>query len=132
MPSITVQAKLLLGWMPQREALDFLINKCVFEAPLAEADAIAIWEGYCDKVAAIGKRDCCCPDRQKLSMREKLAVTKIRKNPPPMQDTLHDVIKIDPSVLVLHQFYVVTDHSGEYAAKMRSDAQRIKYCLGQD
>jgi hypothetical protein len=128
----TVEAKLLLGWMPQQEALDFLLSKCVFDAPLQEADALAIWNSYRDKVTAIGKRACVIPALQKPSLREKMAIKKLKKNPPPMQDTLHDVVKIDPSALVIHQFYIVTDRSEDYLSKMRTETQRIKVCFGQD
>jgi hypothetical protein len=128
----TVEAKLLLGWMPRTEALDFLLNKCVFDTPLQEAEALTIWNGYKEKGAALGSRKCTIPDRQKLSMPEKIAVSKLKKNPPKMQDRLHDVLKIDPNRCVIHQFYVVTERSAAYVSMMTTTRPRIKFCFGQD
>jgi len=128
----TIKAKMLLGWMPRGEALNFLLNDCVFDPPLTEAKALELWEGYRVKVAALPKRVCCVPQRLSLNKREQIAVRDFKKSPKHTTDTIHDVIKIDPRKVVLHQFYVVTERSEQYLQRMHNDKQRIKHCLGLD
>jgi hypothetical protein len=130
MPPVTMSARLLLGWMPQAEAMDFLLNKCVFDEPLTPEKAIELWGTYRAKIDALPARACILPQSQKTNRRETDAIAAFKKNPPRMQDKLSDVIKIDPSELVIHQFWVATERSKEYAEKMHNDKQRIKCCLG--
>jgi hypothetical protein len=127
----TIRAKLLLGWMPQDEALQFL-DKCVFDAPLTQTQALDIWNGYRQKVAALPKRQVAIPHFQPLNKREKIAVADFRKMPRQIQDTIHDVVKIDPRGVAIHQFFVVTERSATYTQRMHNDRQRIKYCFGLD
>jgi hypothetical protein len=128
----TIKAKLLLGWMPQEEAMQFLLDKCVFDQALTPADAVALWKGYRDKVAALPRRVTVVPEFLKLNKREAIAVQDFRKRPRQILDAIHDVVKIDPRKLVIHQFYVVTERSEEYAKRMHNDKQRIKHCFGLD
>jgi hypothetical protein len=126
----TIKAKLLLGWMPRCEALHFLLNDCVFDPPMTNEAALQLWEGCRTKVAALPRRVCSTPKVFPLNKREKLAVDKFRKSPRHTTDTIHNIVKIDPRKLVLHQFYVVTERAEEYLKVMHNDKQRIKHCLG--
>jgi len=128
----TIKAKLLLGWMPWEEAKQFLLDKCVFDPVMTESDALALWITYRDKVAALPKRVPGIPAFLEFNKREKIAVHDFKKRPRQIKDTIHDVVKIDPRKLVLHQFYVVTERSKEYAKRMHNDKQRIKHCFGLD
>jgi hypothetical protein len=128
----TVKAKLLLGWMPRAEALLFLTNSCVFKTPMTEESAVGLWQTYKAKVAALPKRTCNVAKSIKLNRREQEAIADFKKSPKHSTDTIHDVVKMDPSGLVLHQFYVVTERSEEYVKLMHNDRQRIKHSFGLD
>jgi len=65
----TVDALLLLGWMTEKEATDFLRKECA-EAP-NEEEAHKIWRDYRDKVEALPERTAPSPQRHPLSRNEK-------------------------------------------------------------
>ena len=127
----TVKAKLLLGWMSQREAVDAL-NACVFDPPLTRKRAIALWKEYRQKVEALPPRR---PEPFKsltLTDQERPAVEKhieeVRRGA--MGRFLGPVLKVNPEDLIARQFFVITERADEYAQAMRDEQTRINHFLG--
>lgn len=112
--------------------MQFLLDKCVFDPAMTQARAAELWGAYREKVTALPKRALGVPEFLQFNKREAIAVQDFRKSPRHILDKIHGVVKIDPRKLVLHQFYVVTERSEEYAKRMHNDKQRIKHCLGLD
>ena len=130
--SRALKGKLLLGWMPKDEALKFLLERCIFQQPMSISVATELWEQYRQKVAALPARGTVLPTELELTNREKDHIKQFRAKVQ-TSDKIHDVLKLDPSDLVLHQFYVITDRSAEYAERMMaSDWKRMKLCLGME
>jgi hypothetical protein len=129
-PLQTVDAVVLLGWMEQGKAIEYLRTECVFDAPLSDQGAVEIWARYRDAVAALGLRPVGIPTRLAMNDYERrsadafLAVFKHQLRLPSIQD----VIKIDPRELVIRQFYVVNDRSDGYAEVCTATGW-VKHCL---
>jgi hypothetical protein len=129
----TVQAKLLLGWMTDHEALQVL-RSCVFEKPLGRKKALAIWRGYRDKVLALEPRR---PEPIKpleLTDIEKQAVEEHvkRLKTIPNGKYFTEVVKIHPGNILAKQFHVLTERSADYAKQMSSDTSRTNHFFGVD
>jgi hypothetical protein len=126
----TVNAKGLLGWMTEDEALRFLRN-CVFDKQKSDAEMLALWQEYRDRVAAIGSLTVPRFNTHKLSLSEectgKTLVNKMRKIG---GTNVKRVIKVDPQDLLIHQLWVTVDQSDLYGAAMRDRRQRLNLCLG--
>jgi hypothetical protein len=126
----TVEAKMLLGWMTENEALHFLRN-CVFDTNKSDDDHRNLWNTYREKVRAIGKRSLPNPATFRLSLAEecsgKTHLNKLRKQ---NATNIKRVIKIDPRQLVIHQLYVVMDQSRGYEAAAADRKGRLHLSLG--
>lgn len=129
----TVKGKLLLGWMPEAEALDFLLKRCVFSDEMTEQRARETWLQYKQKVDALPPRACAIPAFQKMSEAENGAAVHFRNMPRPQsQEQMNKIVKVNVGDFVVHQFFVVTERSADYTRRMRDEKERIKICLGQD
>jgi len=127
----TVDGKLLLGWMPQSEAVKTLTQLCVFDEPITEPEAVGRWETYRDKVALLPERKCSHPKSYQRILAENLEITKFIKAAKKRKaDNIVRVVKIDPLDLVVHQFQVVLDRATKYAAEMKGARERTRICLG--
>jgi hypothetical protein len=124
----TLRAKLLLGWMSKKEALAFLTEQAV--PPLTEEAAIALWESYRQKVAALGNRGCHKPASAPTNLKEKMAAKKIvnasRKNG---QNNVKGLMKIDPLDLVVHQLRIFEDLAESYVGLVSNPVMKVKTCL---
>jgi hypothetical protein len=127
----TVKAKLLLGWMKQHEAVDAL-NACIFDPPLTKKKAVSLWKDYRDKVEALPNRVPPFPPELKTTDAEIAAIAthaqKISNGS--LRQHFSSVIKVCPTQLVAHQYYVITERAEQYAQQMADDATRINHCLG--
>src|SRR5947209_15294388 len=97
----TIKAKLLLGWMPEEEAMKIL-NNCVFDPPLTEAQKRELWQSYVGKTNAI-QREYQAPKRKAYQLSEKIEIGKFLKKMknPPYGHLFSDVLKLDPSQLII-------------------------------
>jgi hypothetical protein len=126
----TVNAKALLGWMTEDEALKFLKN-CVFDSPLSDDDLRNLWIEYRDKVAALGSRNITPIQPYKLTLAEestgKTHVNRFRKTG---GVNVKRVVKVDPLKLAIHQLWVVTDRSKAYETACTDKNARLRLSLG--
>ena len=127
----TVKARLLLGWMPQNTAMDYLLNQCVFDQPLTPDQAEALWLNHRQRVQALPDRACALPARQGLSPLEAshgirfMAFLNGR-------GAAHDVIgvhKVELSNLTVRQLYVITERSEQYAQRLLTPHAWLNECL---
>jgi hypothetical protein len=127
----TVKAKYLLGWMNQHEAVDAL-NACIFNPPLMNKKAIALWKQYRDKVAALPPRNARATTSLALTGDEKAAIAAHENSVKggPQGQFFSSVMKVEPENLVIRQFHVITERAEQYAQSMGTDATRINHCLG--
>jgi|SRR5580704_3395687 hypothetical protein len=127
----TIEAKLLLGWMGQHEAIDAL-NSCVFDPPYTKKRAIALWKDYRDKVLALPPRNTLVAEAIDLTEAEKVAIGTHGKNLQgnPMAQFFLRVAKVAPENLVARQYYVTVDRAAQYAELMKDEQTRINHFLG--
>ncbi len=124
----TFRGKLLVGWMNQREALQFLVKEAV--PPLSEEEATNLWECYRQKVAALGNRGCHKPASAPHNLKEKMAADKIvkasRKNG---ERNVKGLIKLDPLDLVVHQLRIFEERAEPYIELVSDPVTKVKTCL---
>jgi len=127
----TVKAKFLLGWMSQHEAVDAL-NACIFDPPLTNKKAIALWKQYRDKVAALPPRNTLASIPLPLAEEEKapIAAHGVNVKAGSQGQFFTSVVKVEPENLVVRQFHVITERAEQYAQAMNTDATRIDHFLG--
>src|SRR4051812_41157789 len=103
----SLESKLLLGWMEEAEAMQYLLQECRSATPFTETSARGLWNRYKDAVAALPPRPCLPPNRiPDLSQKEEYAVRhlmqKHKKHP-----QILGVLKLDdPARLVAHQLFI--------------------------
>jgi len=131
MPS-AVRAKLLLGWMEETEAMQWLLKEYAGDIPFTEETAKELWQKYRDKVALLPQRTAtpptCLVDRtQKERYEEDYFIKKHAKKPHILR-----VVKLDdPSKLVIHQLMVVLPQSERYLSAMKDHGGRTRTSLGR-
>jgi hypothetical protein len=124
----TLSGKLLLGWMSKPEALAFLVGEAV--PAMTEEAAIALWECYRAKVAALGNRGCPKSVSGKHNLKEKLAIEKIIKSARALGGhNIKGLAKIDPLNLVVHQLRILEEKAEPYRNLLRHPVRRVKTCL---
>jgi len=121
-------ARLLVGWLPKEAAVQFLLNECVFDEPMDQQIAERKWTQYHDMVEALPERNCCAPERIRLSREEQnLADNFMRFH---RQNTnVREVIKINPMNLVTHQPHVNLHQCATYAPDAVSTARYARHSL---
>jgi hypothetical protein len=112
---------LLLGWMEENEAVEWLTNMCSFVPPLDVATATALWQEYRNKVLALPERVPRASVRHPLPNGCAGHVTDfLRRHRNP---EVRDVVSVDPLELAIYQFYVVVakadHHHNQAGAWMR-------------
>lgn len=126
-----LDAIVLLGWMERDFAVNFLLKDCIFEPPLTEGQAKDMWEKYRQNVEALGDRGVGSPERLRLDADEQRAAEQFlhfhRQFGP--QSAVRDVIKIDPSRLVAHQFYILLDRVAAYSDHADAHSWPYRHCL---
>lgn len=124
----TFRGRLLLGWMNQKEALQFLVKEAV--PPLSEEEAIKLWQCYRQKVAGLGNRGCGKPANAPHNLKEKMAADKIvkvsRKNG---ERNIKGLIKVDPLDLVVHQLRIFEERAEPYIGLVSNAVMKVRTCL---
>ncbi len=127
-----VNAKVLLGWMDEDEAMSTLLRENPAQPPLTESEARSLWEEYRGRVAALPPRACAPPvllaDRTpKEEYEERYCIQKYCG-----QTQFLGVVKLDdPGKLVIHQLSVALPESEKYLRDMRDPGRRVSVCLGK-
>ena len=124
-----LEARVLLGWMDRDLAVKFLTEDCEFDPPLTKERAAELWAEFQARVTALPPRTVTAPARIPLTeqceidgKREFLRRFRAAAN-------VLDVIKIDPSNLIVHQLYVVTERSRQYEARVQTPNGWVRECL---
>jgi hypothetical protein len=112
MATPSVDAVILPGWMDRDVAIAYLRDQCLFEPPLDQQQAEAIWVQYYDRVQALQIRNVKPPTRFSIPPGDKGHTTDFLKRHRGPEVT--DVIKINPLELVIYQLYVVTDRANDH------------------
>jgi hypothetical protein len=117
--------------MQRDQAVQYLRAECVFDDPLTEIEAEQIWRRYSEAVQGLGTRNVTCPPIQTMDTSERriadafMEAFRVRLG----VQSIQDVIKIDPGLLVARQFYVIIDQSKGYAEEVCTAAGWAKHCL---
>ncbi len=128
----SVNAKLLLGWMEEKEAMNWLLREYRGNNPFTEESAKALWNEYRKKVAALQPRVCtppvCIPERKHNEQyEENCFLQKFSKDP-----TILRVVKLDdPGKLAAHQLMIVMPRSESYLTAMQDERKRVRTALGR-
>jgi len=130
MPVKTVEARVLLGWMEQDQAVRCLREDCYFDPVLSDEAAGTIWRGYKDTVDGLPERPLVAHQRIALTNAEKTAENQFRRlyNHDP---NINAVIKVNPMDLQVHQLYVVTEISDGYAERVKGNGWIDTALLGR-
>ncbi len=130
MPNPSLDAIVLLGWLDREEAVQFLRKDCIFDLPPTEDEAKEKWEGYHQRVDALQPRAAKAPEFLHLTNKEKQSagrfLAEMYRNG---IRNIRDVIKIDPTSLVVHQLVVILDKAREYQDRVTSIDGWIRDCL---
>ncbi len=109
----TVAAKVLLGWMEQDQAVNYLRSECVFPNPITEEEAIEMWRIRHERVQALPERTADAPLELPMNTQEQAQADAFMRAMRTATNILR-VIKIDPAGLVAHQPFVIVDQAGKY------------------
>jgi len=126
-----LEGRVLLGWMEKDMAVRYLMTNCVFNPPITDAEAEALWRPYRDRCEALPERAAVAPPHLGLSHQERQHATQFlaalaRLGPHAVQD----IIKIDLSQLVVHQLYVVASRSNQqYVNQVKTTAGWLQHAL---
>lgn len=125
----TLDGIVLLGWMEKAEAVAWLQESCWFDPQLSQKQAEDLWEKYHAAVEALANpRQLVPPRRMKIPLSSEFHVKQFlaRHRGPEVLD----VWNVDPSNLVVYQFYVAVDRSDHHAKTFGKDW--IQTCLQID
>jgi hypothetical protein len=121
MPPTTLEAIALLGWMEEDEAVDFLVNRCVFDPPVDQTRARQKWEEYHARVNALPRGCITAPTRKMLTPQEKNwergFLDFVHRNG---AQNVRSLVKVNLSDLVVHQKIVLTGRAELYKARLQS------------
>ena len=109
----TLEAHVLIGWYDRDAAVRFLTTDCVFDPPMNDGDAEARWRPYRDRVENLAERPGLAPHPLPLTASERSACDQFLKSRSGAPN-IKDVIKIDPSGLVVHQLIVCDERRVAY------------------
>lgn len=112
----TLRGRALLGWMSSKDAVPFLRHDCVFEPPLSDDDAIALWREARARVLALGERPMEPASDLGLNAAELTHQERFLRFA--RSAGTHDVVglrKVDLRQLVVHQHWVSLDHVERHA-----------------
>ena len=128
----SIMAKLLLGWMEEKEAMLCLLKECKRAEPFTEQTAKALWNEYRDKVAALKPRPCTPPKKlEERTQKEEYAEHHFKQKHAKHTGIVGVVKLDDPSKLIAYQLMIVTPQSESYLAGMQDPARRVSICLGK-
>src|SRR5580704_19231304 len=117
-PRNVLAGKVLLGWMDRDTAVNFLTKDCVLDQALTESEAEHKWRDYRDRAEALPERDALEPQRLQLNATEQAHAHRFLSFMHQIgARDVQEVIKVDLSKLVVHQYLVVTDRSEGYKLK---------------
>src|ERR1035441_2067568 len=129
-PSHTVDGIVLLGWKTEAEALAFLMNHCVFDEPLSEDAARAIWQQYRSAMEGLPERAALAPQLLPITGHYELEAVKEFKRRWKGAPNILDVVRVDPMGLVVHQLDVVVERCHTtYRNKVDSMNGWLKHAL---
>jgi hypothetical protein len=120
MAPATLCAIALVGWMEREEAIEFLRDRCYFDNPPCEAEALAIWEDYRGRVQALDARPIVIPKRRTMNPGEKNWESQFLKFVRGAGANVKSVVKVNLMELVVHQKFILTDRANAYAAQLRN------------
>lgn len=128
---LTVNGKVLLGWMPRDEAIKCLTKACVFDTELTEDQAVRLWGEYRQKVLALPPRSYAIPEMHRMTLSERREVGRLHNSMRNRRGAkIERVVKINPSGLVIHQFMIALHRCAEYEESLAGKRDRARTCLG--
>jgi hypothetical protein len=112
----TVGAKVLLGWMEEAPAVAFLMNDCVFDSPIDEAEAKRIWLEHRLRIEKLPMRPAALAKNLGFTIAELGHIGAFRTHLASLGGTnIIDVAKVEIFSLAVMQYVVVTDRANSYA-----------------
>jgi hypothetical protein len=130
-----MKGKVLLGWLTRQEAVRYLQNDCIFDPPLTTEQAAALWAEKKAVVDALEPRTAPSPTTLEMTASEREAANKFlafHRRKPGGLGGIREVIKTDPSGLVLRQFDITIDRANEHAAHIQSPNWCALNCLATE
>ena len=121
-PAATLTGVALLGWMEKEQAVQFLTEDCVFDAPLAAGAAEAMWTEAHERAAALPERTATAPAETALTGQEAEHARRFLERMAAIGMPGLKVIKVDPMELVIAQYHVALDRAAAYFAHSQSEA----------
>src|SRR5260370_40592376 len=110
--SHSLEGRVLLGWFERDMVVRYLTQACVFDPPITDAEAEAIWRPYRDRCEALSEREAAAPSLIPLNHDERQHAKQFLATLAKLwAHTIQAFIKINLSRLVVHQFYVVVSRS---------------------
>lgn len=108
-----LDAYVLIGWFERDNAVSLLTKECIFNPPLTDAQAEALWRPFHDRVEALPVRNATAPANLALAGPEQTVRTTFLKQHAGAAN-IKDVVKIDPLGLVVHQLIICAGRCAGY------------------
>ena len=113
-------ARALLGWMDREQALKFLVEDCVFSAPLTCSVAEETWQFQKTVVENLAQEEPQSLRNLPLSAADLKAARKFRSWHPEAHSVI-DFVRLNPMDLVVHQLWASTTIADGYRDKVAPD-----------
>src|ERR1700683_3303604 len=113
-------ARALLGWMDREQALKFLMEDCVFSAPLTCRVAEETWQFQKTVVENLAQGEALSLQNLPLSAADLKAARKFRSWHPEAHSVV-DFVRLSPMDLVVHQLWASTTIADGYRDKVTPD-----------
>src|SRR5947207_348197 len=113
-----MRGKVLLGWLTRDDAVNFLQERCVFDPPLSVEQAEVMWAEKRAVVEALPPRAAVSPEKLEMTAAEREAGARFLaflRSTPAGLGAVRDVVKINPTGLVIRQFDVNLDRANLHA-----------------
>jgi len=127
-----MRGKVLLGWMTRDRAVKYLGDECLFDPPLTQQQAEALWEEKKAVVEKMGPRPAPSPKRLEMTAPERETSVKFisfARRQPGGSPQIQGVIKVDPQGLACQQLCITLDQANAYTNDIHSETWAARNCL---
>lgn len=127
-----MKGRVLLGWLERDRAVKYLQSDCIFDPPLTNKQAEALWAEKRATLEALAPRLVPSPSSLKMTLMEREAAESflsfVRQQPGGTPE-IQSVVKLDPLGLVCRQFFLTLDRANEYTSNVHDAAWSACTCL---
>src|SRR5947209_6498727 len=115
-----LNCRVLLGWMPRQQAVQFLLDECDTGRDMSIGRAEDLWKEFRERVDGLPARSDSAPETFALDEADQEVERRFRTLHPHATDVI-GFVRLNPLELQVHQLQVVSDPLMGYSEKMQRD-----------